>query len=267
MTMAEVAHDLNAYSKGRFTLGLGSQVKAHIKWRFNMPWSAPAARMKEYVQALNAIWDAWYDGKPLEFRGAFYTHTLMPPRFTPQDTSFGRPRVCVAAVGPLMTKAAAEVADGVICHAFTTARYLREVTLPAIESTLAENGRARGAFELLYPPFVALVKDDAELEAAKVGLRRHIAFYASTPAYRGVLDLHGWGELQPALAAYVRADRWEEMGDLIDETMLRTFAVFGDVGQVAEGLGQFKGMVDGFNLNTSGMAQEDIAELTRRLAG
>ena len=166
MAIAGICHDLNAYSKARFVLGLGSQIKPRIIHSFSMPWSKPAARMKEYVEALHAIWDSWYEGKELNFRGELYTHTLMTPRFTPENLEYGRPKVAVAAVGPLMTQAAVEVADGVLCHAFTTEKYLREVTVAAIEATLEAHGDERNKFEIIYTPFLAVVRDDKELKAA-----------------------------------------------------------------------------------------------------
>ena len=269
MALATVSHDLNAFSQGRFMLGLGSQVKSHIQWRFNMPWSAPARRMKEYVQALHAIWDSWYEGEPLNFRGEFYTHTLMTPRFTPENRDHGRPKVALAAVGPLMTQAAAEVADAVICHSFSTERYLREVTLPAIEASLAESGRSRSDFEVMYPPFLSIVRDDAELAEARRALRGQIAFYASTPAYRGVLDLHGWGDLQRELQVYVKSNRWEEMGELIDDEVFQAFAIVGDAGQVGETLAaRFGGgLVDRLNLSLrEHLPAETVQALVARLA-
>ena len=133
MTMANQAHDLNAYSKGRFTLGLGSQIRAHITKRFSMPWGAPAAQMRELVLAMRAIWANWYDGEPLRFEGKYYQHTLMTPAFTPEDTAYGAPKVVLAAVGPIMTEVAAEVGDGLIIHPFSNEKYIREVTLPAVE--------------------------------------------------------------------------------------------------------------------------------------
>jgi alkanesulfonate monooxygenase SsuD/methylene tetrahydromethanopterin reductase-like flavin-dependent oxidoreductase (luciferase family) len=127
MILANLAHDLNAFSKGRFTLGLGSQIRPHITNRFSMPWSSPAARMKEMLEAIRAIWANWYDGEPLHYKGEFYNHTLMTPMFTPVDTQYGKPKIILAAVGPKMTEAAAQVADGMIIHSFSTEKYLREV--------------------------------------------------------------------------------------------------------------------------------------------
>jgi len=156
MVVAQAAGDVNALARGRFTLGLGSQIKPHITRRFSMPWSHPAPRMKEFIRALHAIWDCWYEGKPLDFRGEFYTHTLTSPMFIREDKSYGRPKVMLGAVGPAMTQVAAEVADGLLCHSFTTSGYLHEVTLPKPWARLRQSSigpsRRRGATWLSTPP-------------------------------------------------------------------------------------------------------------------
>ncbi len=266
MTLAAVAHELNAYSDGRFVLGLGSQVKSHILWRFNMPWSSPAARMKEMIQALHAIWDCWYDGKDLDFRGQFYTHTLMTPRFMPGNTEAGRPRVVVAAVGPLMTKAAAQVSDGVICHGFTTEKYMREVTIPQVEATLAEEGRSRDKFEIVYPAFTVVGEDEKDIAEQTRKMRQLVAFYASTPAYRGVLEIHGWGDLQTEVQKLVKADRWSETGDLIDDQVLNAFVTIGDAASVGEQLAsRFGDIVDRVNLSSRTASTDEMATIVDRL--
>jgi len=228
MTLANTAYDLTQYSKGRFILGLGSQIKPHIQKRFSMEWSKPAARMREMVLAMHAIWDSWMTGAKLDFRGDFYTHTLMTPFFNPGPHEFGHPRVFLAGVGPLMTEVAGEVCDGFFCHGFTTERYLREVTLPALEEGRRKAGKTLEGFEICGPSFVVTGSTAEEMEAAKVGTRRQIAFYGSTPAYRPVLDLHGWGDLQSELNVLSKEGRWEEMGTLIDDEILETFAVVGE---------------------------------------
>jgi len=236
MLLAAAAHDLNALSGGRFVLGLGSQTKPHITRRFSMPWTQPAERMKEMIRAIHAIWDCWYDGKPLKFEGQFYSHTLMTPAFSPTDTQFGRPPIHMAAVGPLMTEAAAEVADGLVCHVFTTERYVREVTLPAVEATLARYGRSRAEFEITGVPFVATGRDAEAQEAARIEAKRRIAFYGSTPAYQAVLDLHGWGALHQELHRLSRQGRWDDMGGLIDDEIFETFAIVGTPEEAAVAL-------------------------------
>jgi len=227
MTLANTAYDLTQYSKGRFILGLGSQIKPHITKRFSMEWSKPAARMREMVLAMHAIWDCWMNGTKLDFRGDFYTHTLMTPFFDPGPHEFGIPRVFLAGVGPLMTEVAGEVCDGFFCHGFTTERYLREVTLPALEEGRRKAGKTMEGFEVCGPSFVVTGTTEEELEKAKVGTRRQIAFYGSTPAYRPVLELHGWGELQTELNGLSKQGRWEEMGTLVTDEILETFAVVG----------------------------------------
>ncbi len=233
MVLANIGHDLNAYSKGRFILGLGSQIRPHITKRFSMPWSSPAARMREFVLAMRSIWASWHDGKPLEFTGKFYTHTLMTPFFTPTDCDYGAPKVFLAAVGPRMTEVAGEVADGMIAHAFTTETYLRNTTLPALERGFAKVGKRREDFDISYPVFVVTGQNEEELEGAKVATARQIAFYGSTPAYKPVLDSIDAGELQPELNAMSKQGRWEEMGTLIGEDLLKEFAVIGEPQDIA----------------------------------
>ncbi|NKC01183.1 MAG: TIGR03617 family F420-dependent LLM class oxidoreductase [Pseudomonadales bacterium] len=228
MVLANIGHDLNAYSKGRFVLGLGSQIRPHITKRFSMPWSSPAARMREFVLAMRAIWGSWHDGKPLEFTGKFYTHTLMTPFFTPTDCDYGAPKVFLAAVGPKMTEVAGEVADGMIAHAFTTEAYLRNTTIPALERGFAKAGKSRADFEISYPVFVVTGQSEEELAEAKVATAKQIAFYGSTPAYKPVLDSIGAGELQGDLNKMSKQGRWDEMGTLIGEDMIKEFAVIGE---------------------------------------
>jgi probable F420-dependent oxidoreductase len=190
-----------------------------------MPWSQPAARMREFILAMKAIWRCWYEDEPLDFRGDFYTHTLMTPMFVPADKSAGPPRVVLAAVGPRMTEVAAEVADGMIAHGFTTKRYVEEVTLPAVLRGLEKLGRARSDFEIVCPVMVVSGTTEAAREASKTAIRQQLAFYGSTPAYRPVLELHGWGELQTELNRLSKGGQWVEMGTLIDDDMLDAFAV------------------------------------------
>jgi len=233
MLLANVGHDLNAYSKGRFILGLGSQIRPHIQKRFSMPWGRPAARMREFILAMRAVWDCWYRGKPLDFRGEFYTHTLMTPMFTPTNTEHGPPRVFLAAVGPRMTEVAGEVADGLIAHAFTTDRYVREVTLPALARGLARAGRRREDFRITCPVFVVTGRDERSFQAQRSAICKQIAFYGSTPAYRDVLDSYGWGELQPELNRLSKAGQWDEMGRLITDDVLDAFAIVGAPEEIA----------------------------------
>jgi probable F420-dependent oxidoreductase len=245
MTLANLANDLQAFSKGRFILGLGSQIKPHITKRFSMPWSKPAARMREFVLAMRAIWDCWYRGEKLDFRGEFYTHTLMTPMFTPANNSYGAPRVVVAAVGPRMTQVAAEVADGMLVHSFTTAKYLRERTLPSVEQGLAVGGRRREDFELCYPAFIVTGQDESAWDAMRSAVTRQIGFYGSTPAYRGVLECHGWGDLQTELNVLSKRGEWQAMGERISDEILEEFAIVAEPSKVAGALkARYGGLVD-----------------------
>ena len=246
MTLANTAWDLQAFSGGRLLLGLGSQIKAHITKRFSMPWSHPAPRMREFILAMRAIWTAWETGGRLDFRGDFYQHTLMTPFFDPGPSAHGQPKVFLAAVGQLMTEVAGEVADGMLCHGFTTESYLREVTLPSIERGLAKRDRtlADGGFQLSLPAFVVTGTTEEEVARSAKGVREQIAFYGSTPAYRGVLEHHGWGDLQTELNVLSKQGRWVEMGELIDDDILGTFAVQGEPSEIAPQLHQrFGGVV------------------------
>jgi probable F420-dependent oxidoreductase len=245
MVLAYPAWDLHRASGGRFHLGLGSQVRQHIERRFDMPWSRPAARMREYVLALRAIWASWQEGTPLSFEGEFYRHTLMPPAFSGGPLETPPPKVFLAAVGPVMSAVAGEVADGLLAHRFGTRRYVEETVLPAAERGLAAAGRDRTAFELKWTPFVVTGRDTAGFADSDRRARERIAFYASTPAYKPVLDLHGWGELQRELQLMSRAGQWERMGELIDDEVLAEFAVVAEPGDLPAALAQrVRGLVD-----------------------
>jgi probable F420-dependent oxidoreductase len=248
MTMANLAWDLNQYAKGRFTLGIGSQIQAHISKRFSMPWSKPAARMREFIQAMQSIWSCWESGgqERLQFRGEFYQHTLMTPMFVPGKCEFGAPQVRLAGVGPLMTEVAGEVADGLIAHGFSTAQYMREVTLPAVERGLAIAGRAREGFDISSPIMVVSGTDEESFQQNKQAVKTQLAFYGSTPAYKPVLDLHGWGDLQGRLNTLSKEGKWVEMGELIDDDILNTFAVVCEnPGDIAANIKErYQGLVD-----------------------
>ena len=245
MTLAASANDLQAYSGGRFVLGLGSQIKPHIEKRFSMPWSHPAARMRELILAMRAIWDCWNEGTKLDFRGDFYQHTLMTPFFNPGPNPHGNAKVFLAGVGKRMTEVAGEVCDGFLCHGFTTESYLREVTVPALERGLATSGRTRTDLQISIPAFVVTGSNEAEMEASARGTREQIAFYGSTPAYLGVLEHHGWGGIQEELNLLSKQGRWKEMGSLIDDDMLAAFAVVAEPDSLAAALrSRYDGVID-----------------------
>lgn len=263
MTLATTANDLQAMARGRFMLGLGSQIKPHIEKRFSMPWSHPAPRMRELIRAIRAIWASWADGSRLAFRGEFYRHTLMTPMFDPGPNPFGNPPIFLAAVGTRMAAVAGEVADGLLAHAFTTERYLREVTLPALERGIALGGRSRSAIEVSLPGMVVTGIDDAGFAAAMSATRKQLAFYGSTPAYRPVLELHGWGALQDDLNTLSKRGAWDEMTGLIDDEVLEAFAVVGDLDALPGMVrARFGGLVDRFNVYApSGIPAERWAEV------
>jgi probable F420-dependent oxidoreductase len=245
MIVANLGWDLQAYSQGRFILGLGTQIQPHIEKRFSMPWSHPARRMREFVSALHAIWSAWKDGTKLGFEGEFYTHKIMTPMFTPEPQPHPAPKVFLAAVGEAMTEMCGEVADGHLGHPMVSKRYLNEVTMPALLRGMARSGRDRGDFEVSAEVMVATGENDAELAAAMTAARKQIAFYGSTPAYRKVLELHGWGDLHEELNRLSKQGEWDTMGSLIDDEMLGAFAVVGPVEDVGAALrSRCEGMVD-----------------------
>jgi probable F420-dependent oxidoreductase len=234
MTVALQANDLQVLSDGRFVLGLGSQIKPHIQRRFSMEWSHPAPRMREFILAIRAIWKAWETDEQLDFQGDFYTHTLMTPAFSPGANPHGNPPIILAAVGPKMTEVAGEVADGIFCHGFCTERYLREVTLPALQAGAARAGRSLDGFQITAPGFVVARDSEEEIAAGVEFVRMQIGFYGSTPAYRPVLDVHGWGELQDELKAMTKRGEWDQLAGAIDDEVLQTFAVIGTPEEAAE---------------------------------
>jgi probable F420-dependent oxidoreductase len=260
MNLAYLGNDLQNLSGGRFVLGLGAQIKAHIERRFSMPWSKPAARMREMVLAIRTIWDCWQTGEKLKFEGEFYNHTLMPPMFNPGPNAFGVPRIFIAGVGPIMTEVAAEVGDGYFLHPFNTAKSMDELSLAAIERGLAKAGKAREGYEVSAQVVTATGLDEESLQAAIFSAKSQIAFYASTPAYLPVLKCHGWEDLQVEANRYTREGKWMEMTDLIDDDMLNTFAVVGTPAEVAQQIAtRFKGKVDRIS---PVVYQPDVALLT-----
>jgi probable F420-dependent oxidoreductase len=185
----------------------------------------------------------------LAFRGEYYRHTLMTPMFDPGPNPYGNPPVFLAAVGPLMTEVAGEVADGLLAHAFTTERYLREVTLPALERGLATSNRTRADVEISYPGMVVTGIDEEASVRAATATRKQLAFYGSTPAYRPVLELHGWGDLQTDLNTLSKRGAWDDMAGLIDDEVLDTFAVVGSLDTIAAKVrSRYDGLVDRFNV-------------------
>ncbi|MCU1344534.1 MAG: putative N5,N10-methylenetetrahydromethanopterin reductase-related protein [Acidimicrobiia bacterium] len=236
MNLASIGFDLNLYSGGRFVLGLGSQIKPHIERRFSMPWSHPAPRMREMVLAIRAIWDTWQNGTKLNFQGDFYNHTLMTPFFSPEPSPHGLPPIMLAGVGAMMTDVAGEVCDGFFIHAFSTEKYLRETTVPALERGRAKAGKTLDGFTIAGPCFITAARTEEGMAEAVKGTKNQIAFYASTPAYRPVLEAHGWGDLQAELTAMTKEGRWSEIGSRISDEMMHAFSVVGTPDEVGKGI-------------------------------
>ncbi len=243
MTVAYPAYALAELTGGRFILGLGSQVRAHVTSRFAMPWSSPAERMHEFVTALRAIFSAWHEGTPLNHRGEHYRHTLMNENFAPARHDYGPPPIYLAGVGPKMTAVAGELADGFIAHPFTTPGYLADVTRPI----LARSGRQPTT---VLSAFAVLATTTADFDAGVAAVRRRIGFYAATPAYRPVLDHLGLADLQPRADALARAQRWDDLAALVPEQLVDEMAVIGEPARVATQLHQrFGRLVDRIGLN------------------
>jgi probable F420-dependent oxidoreductase len=266
MSMASISHDLNAFSNGRLVLGLGSQVRPHIERRFSMPWYKAARQMREFIEAMHAIFDCWYDGARLEFVGEYYEHTLMPSTFTPENLEAGRPRINLSATGPLMTRVAAEVADGMIMHPFSSEKYIREVTLPAIETGLSNSGRTLNDFELDYAPIIATGTDEESLVRSIEIARDRIAFYGSTEAYRPVFDIHGWGDLQVELSMLNKRREQKEMSRLITDEILNTIAIVGTPNEVVDAMkDRLGGVIGRTGFYVSSLSDEEQMELIAKL--
>jgi probable F420-dependent oxidoreductase len=260
MSLAYLGNDLQNLSGGRFVLGLGAQIKAHIERRFSMPWSKPASRMREMVLAIKTIWDCWQTGEKLKFEGEFYRHTLMPPMFIPPPNEHGVPKIYIAGVGPLMTEVAAEVGDGYFLHPFNTNKSMDELSLVAIGRGLAKAGKTREGYEVSAQVITATGLDEESLQGAIFSAKSQIAFYASTPAYLPVLKCHGWEDLQVEANRLTREGKWMEMTNLIDDDILNTFAVVGSPAEVAQQIAtRFKGKVERIS---PVVYQPDVALLT-----
>lgn len=266
MSMAHLAHDLNAFSQDRFILGLGTQVKAHVTRRFGMPWHRAPRQMREFINAMQHIFDCWYQGDRLDFQGEYYQHSLMPSTFTPKNSEWGRPRIFLSATGPLMTKVAAETADGFIMHPFSTEKFIREVNLPAVAAGLGAAEMDRSDFEIDFSPMIATGNSDQEISKAIEIARGRIAFYGSTPGYRMVLDAHGWGELQTELNKLMKQHRSDEMAMLIEDDMLAAFTIVGSPDEVVdEWLQRFGDLIDRTSFNAPTLDDQQIGSIIERL--
>ena len=256
MTVAYPAYALAELSRGRFILGLGSQVRAHVTSRFSMPWSAPAERMHEFVGALRSIFATWHDGEPLNVRGEYYRHTLMNENFAPARHEFGPPPIYLAGVGPRMTAVAGQLADGFLGHPFTTPSYVAEVTVPALDAHGRRPTRVLSAFAVIG-------RTNDECHDAVRAVRRRIGFYAATPAYRPVLAHHGFADLQPRADALARSGSWEELDGLVPDELVQLMVAVGDPAEVAHQLhARYGALVDRIGLNLQAPTAPALIEET-----
>ena len=268
ITVAHQANDLQLLSGGRFTLGLGTQIRPQIEKRFGVPFERPVDRMVEFVAALRAIFDAWNNGTRLNFEGEFYTHRLMTPMFNPGPNPHGVPPIFVGALGPRLTRAVAEHADGLLVMPFTSDAFVRESILPRVDAGLAASGRRREDFAVVPEIIVATGRTEEEFETSVAATRRLLSFYGSTPAYRPVLELHGYGDLQTELNLLSKQGRWAEMAGLVDDRLLELIAAHGSPRDVAATIrARAHGIADDVAVyQPFPLADETLAELMESLA-
>lgn len=245
MVAANMSWDLQRASNGNFTLGLGSQVKGHNVRRFSVPWSAPAPRMREYVQAIRAIWDCWKNGTPLDYQGEHYQFSLMTPNFTPEPLNGELPKIQIAAVGPAMMNVAAEECDGVMLHAFCTRKYLDEVILPKLQRGLNAKDKARSDFEISGGGFIVTGKDDEAVNKMFEWVRMRVGFYGSTPSYWPVFEAHGWQDLGQKLNDMSKKGQWQDMTREISDDVVREFCAVGRFDEIEKEISRrFAGPID-----------------------
>ncbi len=233
MTLANIAWDLQTLTDGRFVLGLGSQIRPHIEQRYSMPWSRPVDRMREMVLGIRSIWEAWETGGSLDFDGDFYTHTRMIPAFDPGPNPCGAPPIFTAGFGPRMTEVAGEVADGFLVHPVNSRKSLEELTLPAIARGAQRARRDLADIEIVCVTIIVTGRSEEELGRSREAVRKQLAFYATTPAYQIVFDLHGYGDLHPELNRLSKQGEWDAMAELIDDDLIETIAVVGEPRDIA----------------------------------
>jgi probable F420-dependent oxidoreductase len=261
MIVANIGWDLNLNSRGRFVLGLGTQVRAHNERRFDVRWEHPAPRMGEYVQALRAIWRTWETGEKLDYRGKFYNFTLMTPEFSPKPAKLPMVPIMIAAVGPEMQKTAARLCDGVRLHGFATRKYVTDVVRPLLAGELEKAGKSFANFEVTGGGFIATGPDQASVDRAAEKLRYRVAFYGSTPAYRGVFDIHGLTDLGIKLHEASRKGQWNEMAGMVPDDVLDLFAVRATYDKLADAVAdRFGGIADAVSVDF--LPEDD--EKTRR---
>ena len=245
MVTAQVAWDLQDLSGGRFILGLGTQVKAHVTRRFGMPWEKPAVRLKDYIQAIRAIWESFQTEGPLNYEGEFYRHTLMTPFFNPGPIEHPTIPIYIAGVNTRLATLAGELCDGFHVHPFHSPEYVRQVVQPAIQEGAARENRSPKDVELATSVFVVTGESEEQIAEQRQKMRAQAAFYASTPTYRTVLDVHGWSEVGEKLGQLAREKKWDEMPELITDEMLHTFAIEAHPDEVGPTLvKRYEGLID-----------------------
>ena len=234
MVLAQIGWDLQLQSGGRFILGLGTQVRAHNERRFGIKWEHPGPKLREMVQMIHAIWDCWQNGTRPSFQGQFYAFTLMTPFFNAGPIPYPRPPIYIAGVNEYICRLAGELCDGLHAHPFHSIKYLDDVVMPNIQKGLDKAGRTRSDIAIATTAFVVTGANRDEIEAAKMPVRQQIAFYASTPAYVGVLEAHGWGEAGRRLTDMSKRGEWSAMANEITDEMLEVYAVTGTYDEIAE---------------------------------
>ena len=259
MNAANLGWDLQQASSGRFELGLGSQVRGHNERRFSVKWSAPAARMREYVESIRAIWNTWLTGEPLNYQGEFYNFTLMTPNFTPEPLTVPLPKITMAAVGPAMLRTAGRVCDGVRLHAFCTRPYLEEKVLPQLQKGLQENSLTRDHFEISGGGFLCTGPDDESVEKMMDWVRYRIGFYGSTKAYWPVFEQHDLLDLGQELNHLSKNNGWSKMAALVSDDVVRLFAAVGRHDEIAAAVSErFGGLTDAIGASASPEIPADL---------
>lgn len=259
MSTAHISWDLNEASGGRFTLGLGTQIRAHNEKRFSVPWGPPVPRMREYVQSLHAIWHTWKTGEKLCFEGEHYRFTLMPPNFVPEESPLPAPPVTIAAVGPSMVRLAGEVGDGLRLHPFCTRKYFDQTIAPQLDRGLAKSGKPREHFEINGGGFIATGPDDHAVRRMTEWVRYRIGFYASTPAYWPVLQAEGYTDLGPRLNEMTKRGEWDRLAGAVPDELLQACTAIGRHDQIAQAIERrFAGMSDALQASASAEHPSDM---------
>ena len=262
MATAQIAWDLQKLSKGRFVVGLGTQVKGHIVRRYGMEWHPPGPWMREYILMMRAIWDSWQNGTKPSFEGKYYRYTLMTPFFSPGPIDFPAPKVHISAINPYNCQLVGELCDGIKLHPFNTPKYLREVIFPSIEKGAKKAGRDPKEIEICGSGFIITGQNEEEVEKTKAPIRQQLAFYASTRTYKPVLDIEGWGDLNQELFAMSVEGKWQEMASRITDDMLDQFAVIGTHDEIVKKIKEkCAGLIDRVNFTIPTRSPEEEERL------